>query len=140
MSATGRSIERETEGHRWSQERALLAAAAIIFGGALAAGILAADAPLLVVVGASVLFLGIAMVLRPDVATLTGIGLIYSNAAVVLVRFHGAPGFVAAMVPLLLVVPLARDLVVRRLPVVAPQPLRWMLVLFGIYLIVPAFH
>ena len=135
MSATGRSIERETEGQRWSQERALLAAAAIIFGGALAAGILAADAPLLVVVGASVLFLGIAMVLRPDVATLTGIGLIYSNAAVVLVRFHGAPGFVAAMVPLLLVVPLARDLVVRRLPVVAPQPLRWMLVLFGIYLV-----
>ena len=135
MSATGRSIERETEGHRWSQERALLAAAAIIFGGALAAGILAADAPLLVVVGASVLFLGIAMVLRPDVATLTGIGLIYSNAAVVLVRFHGAPGFVAAMVPLLLVVPLARDLVVRRLPVVAPLPLRWMLVLFGIYLV-----
>lgn len=134
MSATGRSV-RESEGQGWSQERALLAAAAIILGGALAAGILAADAPLLVVVGASVLFLAIAMVLRPDVATITGIGLIYSNLAVVLVRFHGAPGFVAAMVPLLLVVPLARDLVVRRLPVVAPQPLRWLLVLFGIYLV-----
>src|SRR6185436_13467261 len=135
MSATGRSIDRETEGRGWTQERAILAAAAIIFGGALAAGILAADAPVLVVVGASVLFLGIAMVLRPDIATLAGIGLIYSNLAVVMVRFHGAPGFVAAMVPLLLVVPLARDLVVRRLPVVAPQPLRWMLVLFGIYLV-----
>ena len=135
MSATGRSIDRETEGRGWTQERAILAAAAIIFGGALAAGILAADAPVLVVIGASVLFLGIAMVLRPDIATLAGIGLIYSNLAVVMVRFHGAPGFVAAMVPLLLVVPLARDLVVRRLPVVAPQPLRWMLVLFGIYLV-----
>ena len=135
MSATGRSIDRETEGRGWTQERAILAAAAIIFGGALAAGILAADAPVLVVIGASVLFLGIAMVLRPDIATLAGIGLIYSNLAVVMVRYHGAPGFVAAMVPLLLVVPLARDLVVRRLPVVAPQPLRWMLVLFGIYLV-----
>jgi putative inorganic carbon (hco3(-)) transporter len=135
MSATGRSIERETEGQGWSEGRALLAAVVIIMGGALAAGILAADAPLLVVVAASVLFLGIAMVLRPDIATLVGIGLIYSNAAVVLVRFHGAPAFVAAMVPLLLVVPLARDLVVRRLPVVAPTPLRWMLVLFGIYLV-----
>jgi O-antigen ligase len=135
MSATGRSIDRESEGRGWTQERAILAAAAIIFGGALAAGILAADAPVLVVIGASVLFLGIAMVLRPDIATLAGIGLIYSNLAVVMVRFHGAPGFVAAMVPLLLVIPLARDLVVRRLPVVAPQPLRWMLVLFGIYLV-----
>lgn len=135
MSATGRSIERETEAQGWSQERALLAAAAIIIGGALAAGILAADTPLLVVVGASVLFLGIAMVLRPDIATIAGIGIIYSNAAVVMVRFHNAPAFVAAMVPLLLVVPLARDLVVRRLPVVAPPPLRWMLVLFGIYLV-----
>ena len=135
MSATGRSIDRETEGQGWTQERAILAAAAIIFGGALAAGILAADAPVLVVIGASVLFLGIAMVLRPDIATIAGIGLIYSNLAVVMVRFHGAPGFVAAMVPLLLVVPLARDLVVRRLPVIAPQPLRWMLVLFGIYLV-----
>jgi len=100
MSATGRSIDRETEGRGWTQERAILAAAAIIFGGALAAGILAADAPVLVVIGASVLFLGIAMVLRPDIATLAGIGLIYSNLAVVMVRFHGAPGFVAAMVPL----------------------------------------
>ena len=135
MSAPGATVERESERQAWSQERALLAAAAIIIGGALAAGILAADAPLLVVVGASVLFLGIAMVLRPDIATLAGIGIIYSNAAVVLVRFHGAPAFVAAMVPLLLVVPLARDLVVRRLPVIAPQPLRWMLVLFAIYLV-----
>ena len=135
MSATGRSIDRETEGQGWTQERAILAAAAIIFGGALAAGILAADAPVLVVIGASVLFLGIAMVLRPDIATIAGIGLIYSNLAVVMVRFHGAQGFVDAMVPLLLVVPLARDLVVRRLPVIAPQPLRWMLVLFGIYLV-----
>ena len=135
MSAGGRSIDRDSERQPWSQERALLAAAAIIFGGALAAGILAADAPVLVVVGASALFLGIAMVLRPDIATLAGIGLIYSNLAVVMVRFHGAPGFVAAMVPLLLVVPLARDLVVRRLPVIAPQPFRWMVVLFGIYLV-----
>ena len=135
MSVRGATVERATKGQRWSEERAFLAAAAIILGGALAAGILAADAPLLVVVGASVLFLGIAMVLRPDIATIVGIGLIYSNAAVVMVRFHGAPAFVAAMVPLLLVVPLARDLVVRRLPVIAPQPMRWMLVLFGIYLV-----
>ena len=101
----------------------------------LAAGILAADAPLLAVAGASALFLAVAIVLRPDIATLTTIAILYSNAAVVAVRFHGVPFFVGAVVPLLLVVPLARDLVVRRLPVIAPPTMGWMVVLLGIYLV-----
>jgi len=135
VTAPGRVVERGSGRSGAGSERAAIAAAALIVLGALAAGILAADAPLLVVAGASGLFLAIAMVLRPDVATLTAIGVIYSNAAVVLVRFHGLPVFVAAFVPLLLLVPLARDLVVRRLPVVAPAALRWMVVLLGIYLV-----
>ena len=109
--------------------------AVLIIMGSLAAGILAADAPLLTVAGASALMLGIAIILRPDVATLTTIAILYTNAAVVAVRFHGVPLFVGAFVPLLLVVPLARDLVVRRLPVVAPPMLGWMVVLLFIYLL-----
>ena len=109
--------------------------ALLIIMGSLAAGILAADAPLLTVAGASALMLGIAIILRPDVATLTTIAILYTNAAVVAVRFHGVPLFVGAFVPLLLVVPLARDLVVRRLPVVAPPMLGWMVVLLFIYLL-----
>ena len=107
--------------------------AILIIMGALAAGILAADAPILAVAGASALLLGIAIVLRPDVATLTTIAILYSNAAVVAVHFHGVPFFVAALVPLLLVVPLARDLIVRRLPVVAPPMLGWMVVFLFIH-------
>jgi O-antigen ligase len=109
--------------------------ALLIVMGSLAAGILAADAPLLTVAGASALLLGIAIILRPDVATLTTIAILYTNAAVVAVRFHGVPLFVGAFVPALLVVPLARDLVVRRLPVVAPPMLGWMVVLLFIHLI-----
>jgi O-antigen ligase len=109
--------------------------AALIIMGALAAGILAADAPLLTVAGASALFLGIAIVLRPDVATLTTVAILYTNAAVVAVRFHGVPLFVGAFVPMLLVVPLARDLVVRRLPVIAPPAVGWMVVLLMIHLV-----
>lgn len=135
MTARGTTVERERPRQATDPERAAIAAAAIVILGALGAGILSADAPLLVVAGASGLFLAIAMVLRPDVATLTSIAIIYSNAAVVLVRFHSLPPFAAAFVPLLLLVPLARDLVVRRLPVVAPPAMGWMVVLLGIYLI-----
>lgn len=135
MTAPGTTIERAPRRTVDTSERTAIAAAALIIMGALAAGILAADAPVLAVAGATGLFLAIAMVLRPDVATLTAIALIYSNAAVVLVRFHGLPVFVAAFVPLLLFVPLARDLVVRRLPVVAPPAMGWMVVLLGIYLV-----
>ncbi len=116
-------------------DRSAIAVAILIIMGALAAGILAADAPILTVAGASALLLAIAIILRPDVATLTTVAILYTNAAVVAVRFHNVPFIVGALVPLLLVVPLARDLVVRRLPVVAPPMLRWMVVLLFIYLV-----
>ncbi len=108
--------------------------AAVILLGAIAAGIGAADAPILAVAAASALLLGTTIVLRPDVATLTTIAILYSNAAVVAVRFHNVPVFVAAFVPMLLVVPLARDLVVRRLPVIAPPMLGWMVALLFVHL------
>jgi O-antigen ligase len=135
VTAPGRTIERPTRRAATDSERAALAAGALIILGALGAGILAADAPLLVVVGASALFLAIAMVLRPDVATVAAIAVIYSNAAVVLVRFHGMPPFAAAFVPALLLVPAARDLVVRRLPLVVAPAMGWMIVLLGVYVI-----
>ncbi len=103
--------------------------------GAVAAGIMAADAGVLAVAAASMLFLGVAIVLRPDVATLTAIAVLYSNAAVIAVRFHDVPLFAGAAVPLLLVVPLARDLVVRRLPVVAPPMMPLMVALLFVHLV-----
>ncbi len=137
MSAPGTTIRPAgpPPARRAPADRSAVAMALLIVMGSLAAGILAADAPLLTVAGASALLLGIAIVLRPDVATLTTIAILYTNAAVVAVRFHGVPLFVGAFVPALLVVPLARDLVVRRLPVVAPPMLGWMVVLLFIHVI-----
>lgn len=135
MSAPGTTVATGRPPVGRAADRSAIAMAALIIMGALAAGILAADAPLLTVAGASALFLGIAIVLRPDVATLTTVAILYTNAAVVAVRFHGVPLFVGAFVPMLLVVPLARDLVVRRLPVVAPPALGWMVVLLMIHLV-----
>jgi putative inorganic carbon (hco3(-)) transporter len=135
MSAPGRVLGRSSQRRGGSSDASAVIVAVLVILGGVLAGILAADAPILVVAGASALMLAVAMVLRPDVATLTTVAILYSNAAVVAVRFHGVPFFVGAFVPLLLVVPLARDLVVRRLPVVAPPMLGWMVVLLVIYLV-----
>ena len=137
MSAPGTTVRtsRPSVTPRAPADRSAVAMAILIIMGALAAGILASDAPLLTVAGASALFLGVAIILRPDIATLTTIAILYTNAAVVAVRFHDVPFVIGAFVPLLLMVPLARDLVVRRLPVVAPPALGWMVVLLFIYLV-----
>lgn len=116
-------------------EQVMLGMGIVAVLGAVLAGFLAADAPILAVAAASALFLATAIILRPDVATLTTIAILYSNAAVIAVHFHGVPLFVAGAVPLLLMVPLARDLVVRRLPIVAPPMLPWMVVLLFIHVV-----
>ncbi len=103
--------------------------------GAILAGMMAGQAPILAVAAASAFFLGTAIILRPDVATITTIAILYTNAAVIAVKFHNVPVFAAAVVPMLLAVPLARDLVVRRLPVVAPPMLGWMVALLFIHLV-----
>jgi O-antigen ligase len=135
MSAPGVAIDRRSGAPRSRADRSALIMGLLVVGGAILAGALAADAPILAVAVASLALLATAMILRPDVATLTTVAILYSNAAVILVRFHGVPVFVAAVVPLLLVVPLARDLVVRRLPVVAPPMLGWMVVLLFVHLV-----
>jgi O-antigen ligase len=135
MSAPDRAFGSGTLRGAQRADMSTVVVAIFVIAGALAAGILAADAAILVVAGASALMLAVAIVLRPDIATLTTVAILYSNAAVVAVRFHGVPFFVGAFVPLLLVVPLARDLIVRRLPIVAPPMLGWMVVLLLVYLV-----
>ena len=97
----------------------------------LPAGILAWGAGLASATGLACLrspFLGLALagclgavaavLARPDFAVSAVIFLLYSNLPVVGATFHGVPKVLAAAFPLLLLVPLGRDLVVRRAPVV----------------------
>ena len=134
MSAPGVAARRGAAPRR-TTDLGAVALATVIIGTAVAAGIVAADTPILAVAIASIGLLATAMILRPDIATLTTVAILYSNAAVVLVRFHGVPVFVAAVVPLLLVIPLARDLIVRRLPIIAPPVMKWMVVLLFVMMI-----
>lgn len=82
---------------------------------------------------AALVLLGIA--LRPDLATLLAIALIYSNAAVVASRFHGIPYFAASVIPMLFVIPLAHRIIVRREQLVVTPALRLMFVLFFVHIV-----
>jgi O-antigen ligase len=63
----------------------------------------------------------------PEAATLAVVALLYSNAAVVAVRFHGLPFAVGAMVVLPLAVPLANDLILHRRPLIVTPALPFVL-------------
>lgn len=69
----------------------------------------------------------IVLFVRPDYATLVVVAIVYSNAAVVAVRFHGVPFFLAAASVFLLFVPLGYYLLVRREPLVIPRAVPWIL-------------
>ena len=58
------------------------------------------------------------------------VGLIYSNAPVVMVTFHDLPVALAAAVPAILAAPLAYDLLVRREQVVVTPALPWIVAYF----------
>jgi putative inorganic carbon (HCO3(-)) transporter len=134
LSGTRRRLPGTSTLTQPTHELAAVGMAILVTLTALLAGIMAGDNALLAVAGASAAFLAIAIVLYPDVATLATIAILWSNTAVILVKFHGVPAFAAAFVPMLLVVPLARDLIVRRLPVVAPPQMGWMVVLLFIHI------
>lgn len=85
---------------------------------AVAAGLLVLQAPWLAfaVLLAAAVVLAIAFTARDasDLATLTVIFILYSNLAVVAVRFHGLPYIVGAAFPALLLIPLGRYLLLQR--------------------------
>jgi O-antigen ligase len=85
-----------------------------VIGMALALGIVAPNNPVLAIGGEIVVLLAIGILAKPDVATLAVLSVLYTNAAVVAVRFHGLPYFFGTMVPALLLIPLASYLVFQR--------------------------
>lgn len=92
----------------------LLAAVAVSAG----VGAIGGNNPVLGIAAVGAALLAVSMAIRPDVASFVVLGVIYSNAATIAVQFHGIPAFAALAVPLLLIVPVGYELVVRRRPVV----------------------
>src|SRR5262245_16875547 len=93
---------------------------------------------LALVLAAGLLVIGAAL-RQADVATYAVLFLLYSNLPAVSVAFHGVPKVVAAAFPLLLVVPLARDLLVRRQPLVLTPAFFVLVLLFAVQVLGAAF-
>lgn len=85
--------------------RAPLVAAPL--AGAAAVGLAASHDPVLTVIVLAFAALGVALVAWPEFAVLVVVFLFYVNAPGVAVKFHSVPLTVAALVPLLLIVPLS---------------------------------
>lgn len=99
----------------------LVCAAAAIIGVATGESGIIVVAALVMAVGA------LAIAIRPDTATLVVIAILYSNAAAIAVQRYDVPYFAGAAFPLLLVVPFAYHIVIRRQPIVIATGLPWML-------------
>jgi putative inorganic carbon (hco3(-)) transporter len=78
---------------------------------------------------------GLAVLVRPELAVPMAIGLIYSNAAVVAAQLHGAPYLLAAAVPGLLLLPVIQQVVMRRQPLVGLPLIALLVAYLGVLLL-----
>lgn len=109
--------------------RKLILLLGLVLIGGVGVGALAAQEALLAVAVVGLVILAAAMVIWPEAPTLAVLFILYSNAAVVAVQFHGVPVIVGASVSLLLVIPLTHYLIVQRQKLIFHPVLAW-LVLF----------
>lgn len=86
--------------------------------GAALIGVVGGIEPLVPALVAAATFFVLVVVIWPGAATLAVVFILYTNAAVVAVDFHGVPFVVGASFPLLLMAPIAYELVARRRPLI----------------------
>lgn len=99
----------------------------------LAAGVIGflAGESALVVIAALAAVVGVAAIaVRPDSATLVVVAILYSNAAAIAVQRYDVPFFAGAAFPLLLVIPFAYHVVIRRQPIIIAAGTPWLLGFF----------
>jgi O-antigen ligase len=109
----------------------LLAAATVLLGLLW----LVADGAYALAIAPFALLLGAYLLLRqPDWAAPAFAFLLYTNVSAVATQIHDVPFAVAAMLPGLLLVPIARDFLLRRLPPVLPPALPFILAFLAVQL------
>ena len=112
--------------------------AALVAGGLLVS-LVATWNPLVAMAAAGLAVVVLASIVKPDLATFTVLFVLYSNLAVVASRFHGVPKVVAGLFPLLLGIPLASDLILRRKRLIVTPALPLLLLFLGVQILGMAF-
>ena len=111
----------------------LLALAAVLLG------LLAVRAPAIAMVLAGMAVTVLVALRVPDAATFAVLFLLYSNLPTISVQFHHVPKAVAGVFPLLLALPLIRDLLVRRQPIVLTPAIPFLLLFLAVLVVGHAF-
>ncbi len=90
----------------------------LIAAAALAVGVLIFKADAIIILALGIAAIGfLVMLFRPDFATMVVIFLIYTNISVIAYKFHGVPQVVAGSISLLICVPFAVYIFIRREPI-----------------------
>jgi len=116
----------------WTSPR--LPSLAIIVG-TIALGVAVMLDPLIGLALTAVALVGVGVLAFPDFASPLVAFVLYSNVAVIAIRFHGVPRFVGAAIPLLLVVPILHRTVVQRERFVVPPVVPLLFLLLSIQLL-----
>lgn len=95
----------------------------------------ALDQPLVAALVLLAMPLVLMTVVWPDAPTPLVIFILYTNAAVVAVRFHGIPGPAAGLLPAVLAVPLAHHILLNRQPIILTRTLPWVLLFTAIQML-----
>lgn len=99
---------------------------------AMTAGFLLADQPLIGLAICGLIPITLAIFRWPELATLSVVFVLYTNAAVVAVKFHHMPYVLGLLLPLPLAVPLGRYLLLRREPFLLTATFPWILLFSAI--------
>jgi len=112
-----------------------LAGSLIVCAMAAAIGIVAAEQSIVVIAALLAGVAAVAIAVNPDRATLVVVAILYSNAAAIAVQRYDVPYFAGAAFPLLLIVPFAYHVVIRRQPIIIASGLPFMLGYFVILIL-----
>src|SRR5262245_63200564 len=111
---------------------------ALAAGGAMLLALLwlAANGSYVLLLAPFVLLAGVYVILRrPEVAAPVFAFLLYTNHQAVLVQIHQLPFVVAAAVPLILLIPIARDVILRREPLIITPAVPLILAFLAVQLV-----
>ncbi|MBC7965500.1 MAG: O-antigen ligase family protein [Fuerstia sp.] len=104
---------------------------AFLCAGMIAIGAMIEQQPLIAAAALVVIPAALIVLFRPELAVPVVLFVMYSNAAIVAVRFHGAPPFIAMLVPAPLLIPFIYNIMVLRQPLIVTPVLPWILVFVG---------
>ena len=111
--------------------RLMAIALAFLCAGLIAVGAVMEGQPLVALAAVLAVPAAVSVLARPDATIPVVLFLIYSNAMVVAVHFHGVPSIAAMLAPAPLIIPLLYNIVLLRQRIVLGPALPWILAFVG---------